>query len=215
MPIYCPTCNRSNEECQFIGEFCEFCIADKLRKTIPKKVDVYQCRFCNRVKVGQTWVEAGNEKRALGKAIMHDLNNKFEVGVLDFGRRNRAKCMITKKLDLGSVSFEEDIEIKILHETCQRCFRISAGYYQGIVQLRGNREKMDRMMAKLSRYLERRDGYVTKVEEVQGGIDIYVSNKDAANGFFIAHDLKPVKSYRLWGMKKGKKVNRNTYALHL
>ena len=69
--------------------------------------------------------------------------------------------------------------------------------------------------AKLSRYLERREAYITKVEEATNGIDIYVSNKEAANNFFIDHDLKPLRSFRLWGMKKGKKVYRNTYSLHV
>jgi hypothetical protein len=29
------------------------------------------------------------------------------------------------------------------------------------------------------------------------------------------HDLKPLRSFRLWGMKKGKKVFRNTYSLRV
>lgn len=215
MARYCPTCNRSSDECQFVGEFCEHCIAGKLRRTMPKMIRTYQCRFCNRVKVGQTFMDPGNEKRVLGKAIAHELGSEFEVGVLNYGHRGVATCRVTKKFDGVPVSFEIDITIKELHETCQKCYRISAGYYQGIVQLRGNRDKMARLMAKLSRYLERRGGYITKVEDAPNGIDIYVSHKEAANGFFIAHDLKPVKSYRLWGVKRGKKVNRNTYSLHV
>ncbi|MDE1865707.1 MAG: hypothetical protein KGH94_03685 [Candidatus Micrarchaeota archaeon] len=215
MPKYCPTCNRSSEDCLFVGEFCEFCTADKLKKGIPKQMRVLQCRFCKRVKVGNTFIEAGNERRVLGKAIMHQIGEGFEVGVLEFGRNNIARCMITKKFDEGKVAFEQDIVIKLQHETCQRCYRISAGYYQGIVQLRGNREKMDRMAGKLNRYLERRGGYITKVEEVQNGVDIYVSDKEAANNFFIDHDFKPLRSFRLWGVKRGKRVYRNTYSLHL
>ncbi len=215
MPIYCPTCDRSSADCQFIGEFCEFCLAEKLKRKVPKSIKVLQCRFCKRVKVGNTFIEPGNEKRVLGKAIMHHIGSEFEVGVLEFGRKGIAKCVFTKKFDEGQVSFEADIEVKRLHETCQRCFRISAGYYQGIVQLRGNREKMDRIMAKLGRYLERRAAYITKVEDVASGLDIYVSNKEAANNFFMDHDLKPLRSFRLWGMKKGKKVYRNTYSLHV
>jgi nonsense-mediated mRNA decay protein 3 len=215
MPIYCPTCNRSSDDCQFIGEFCEFCLGDKEKRKMPKQIKVFQCRLCSRLKVGQTYMETGNEKRVLGRAINHEIGSQYEVGVLDFGRNNVARCMITRKTDDGDIKFEAEFDIKQLHETCQRCFRISAGYYQGIVQLRGNREKMDRLMAKLSRYLERRKSYITKVEDVSNGIDIYVSNKEETNNFFMAHDLKPLRSYRLWGMKMGKKVNRNTYSLHV
>ena len=215
MPKYCPTCNRSSDDCLFIGEFCEFCIGEKLKRGIPKLVTVFQCRLCKRVKVGKEFMEAGNEKRVLGKAIMQQIGSEFEVGVLSFGRTGAAKCMITKKFEEGPVGFGVDIDIKRQYETCQRCFRISSGYYQGVVQLRGNREKMARLMAKLSRYLERRESYITKVEDVTNGVDIYVSNKEAANNFFIDHDLKPVRSFRLWGVKKGKKVNRNTYSLHV
>ncbi len=215
MPIFCPTCNRSSADCLFVGEFCEFCIGEKLKRRMPKEIKIFQCRFCKRVKVGNGFLEPGNEKRVLGKAIMHEIGGDFEVGVLEFGRRNIAKCKITKKYDEGPVSFEADILIKQFHETCQRCFHISSGYYQGIVQFRGNREKMDRLTAKLSRYLERRESYITKVEEATNGVDVYVSNKEAANNFFQDHDLKPLRSFRLWGMKKGKKVYRNTYSLHV
>jgi nonsense-mediated mRNA decay protein 3 len=215
MPKSCPTCNRSSAECLFVDEFCEFCIAEKLKRRIPKFVKVFQCRFCKRVKVGNIFMEPGNEKRVLGKVIMNQIGNEFEVGVLDFGRRGIAKCRFTKKFDEGPVSFEADLEIKQQHETCQRCFRISSSYYQGIVQLRGNREKMDRLTAKLSRYLERRESYITKVEAATNGVDVYVSNKEVANNFFMDHDLKPLRSFRLWGMKKGKKVYRNTYSLHV
>ncbi len=215
MPKYCPTCNRSSADCLFVGEFCEFCIGEKLKRRIPKSIKIFQCRFCKRVKVGNVFMEPGNEKRVLGKAIMHNIGSEFEVGVLEFGRRGIAKCRITKKFEEGPVSFDADIEIKQQHETCQRCFRISSGYYQGIVQFRGDREKMDRLTAKLSRYLERRESYITKVEEATNGVDVYVSNKEVANNFFMDHDLKPLRSFRLWGMKKGKKVYRNTYSLHV
>ena len=215
MPKYCPTCNRSSDDCSFVGEFCGFCVADKLKRKMPKTLKIYQCRFCKRVKVGQTFMEAGNEKRVLSRAIKYELGPAFEVGVLQYGRNGIAKCVITQAVEGGDAKFEADINIKLLHETCQKCYRISAGYYQGIVQLRGDREKMDRIQAKLGRYLERRGGYITKVEEADNGLDIYVSNKEATNNFFIDHDLKPLRSYRLWGVKKGKKINRNTYALRL
>jgi NMD protein affecting ribosome stability and mRNA decay len=36
-----------------------------------------------------------------------------------------------------------------------------------------------------------------------------------ANAFFHDYDLKPTRSFRLYGMKRGKKVYRNTYSLRL
>lgn len=213
MTIYCPTCNRSSEQAAFVGEFCEFCISDKLRRKLPEMIRVYQCRFCKKIKVVNTFEEDG--ERSLQRAVAVATKLDCKVKILEQRRNGIIRCRLYCNYEDGKVSFEQEFKLKIQNETCQRCYRISAGYYQGIVQLRGNRMKMAKITEKLKAYLEKNGGFITKIEDVTNGFDIYVSDKQVTNNFFIQKEMKPERSYRLFGVKNGKKMYRNTYALHL
>lgn len=213
MTIYCPTCNRSSDECRFIGEFCEFCAASKLKMKVPDFARISQCRFCERLKIKGEYVEMNMD--SLGRALKYALGiPTYKVKVESYSN-GMAYIAVHGETEPAKAGVHMKIRIRIIHATCKRCFRISAGYYQGVIQLRGNRMKIERLKANLKRYLEKRDEFISKEEPETNGIDLYVSSKAAANSFFMDYKLKPEKSFRLFGMKRGMKVYRNTYALHL
>ncbi len=153
-------------------------------------------------------------KDSLARAIRIGMRLQCEVKVKGY-EADRADAVFTYVVDDERVGFPKSIELKIKHETCQRCYRISAGYYEAIVQLRGNVKKMDSLSEKIKRYVERRGGFITKVESIDNGLDIYASDKMMMNEFFNDYDLKPKRSFRLYGLRKGKKLYRNTYSLHI
>jgi len=213
MTIYCPLCNSSSEDVRFIGNFCEPCIVKKLEKKVPAKVTVYQCRWCERIKEGRTFSRMNN--KSLSRAVKIELRLQDDVRVKKHDKDSISAVIVTQ-VDGERVAFPVKFELKIAHETCQRCYWISSGYYEAIVQLRGNREKIDRLVEKIKKYVERRGGFVVKTEEMENnGLDIYTSDKLAMNEFFHDYKLKPARSFRLYGMKNGRKVYRNTYSLHL
>ncbi len=73
-----------------------------------------------------------------------------------------------------------------------------------------------RMADKISRFLERRDSFVSKSERVKNGIDLYVEDKLVMNSFFdIYKNIRPKRSYTLAGMRNGKRLYRNTYLIDL
>ena len=113
------------------------------------------------------------------------------------------------------VRFPVTLALKMGHETCRRCYQISSGYYEAVVQLRGNRMKIEKIMQNLRKFIEKREGYITKEDMVENGTDIYTSDKLATSDFFLFYRLKATRSYRLYGMKNGRKVYRNTYSMHL
>jgi NMD protein affecting ribosome stability and mRNA decay len=210
--IYCPLCNKSSDEIRFVGNFCESCIIKKLEKRIPDKVTVYQCRFCNRIKEGRIFSRMGN--KALARAIRIELKLQEDVKVKAFNSEE-VSAVFRAEVDGEKVIFPKRLALKIAHETCQRCYRISSGYYEAIVQLRGNFVKINSIIARITKYVEKRGGFIAKVDKVENGKDVYVSDKLAMNEFFNYCHLKPTRSFRLYGMKNGKKVYRNTYSMHL
>lgn len=119
------------------------------------------------------------------------------------------------EVDGERVSFPRRLQYKVLHETCQRCYRISSGYYEAVIQLRGDMYRINNLIAKVTKYVQRRGGFIAKIEDVNEGRDVYVSDKLMMNEFFKDYGLKPTRSFRLYGMKRGKKLYRNTYSLHL
>ena len=96
---------------------------------------------------------------------------------------------------------------------CEKCYRKACNYHEAVVQLRGNMQRAEKMLAKITKYFEARDEFITKVEEADNGMDVFLSNKKLATAFMSRNDLKPVVSFTLVGVKKGRKVYKNTYAL--
>ncbi|MDE1868884.1 MAG: hypothetical protein KGH60_02880 [Candidatus Micrarchaeota archaeon] len=213
MTIYCPTCNRSSDEVRFIGNFCQICIAEKLSRKIPEKVIIKQCRFCERIKTreGFAIMSANN----IGKVIVSEFKLKDCKAKVKERTKDGATVEFRCFVDESVVAFDKEISIKVEHETCQDCYRRSSGYFEALVQLRGTRSKVDKLVERIKKYAERGGAFVSKTEELEGGIDVYVSDKLLMNEFFKYYRLKPKRSYTLYGMKKGREVYRNVYALHL
>ncbi|MGI0100558.1 MAG: NMD3-related protein [Candidatus Micrarchaeaceae archaeon] len=211
MPIYCPLCNRSSDEIRFVGNFCEPCVVGKLEKKIPESVVILQCRFCKRIKEGKTFSHMSNG--SLSRALRITLNTKNDVKVTAHTGKEIDASFVTEVYG-EKVIFNKRISYKVSHETCQRCYRISSGYYEAIAQLRGNAGRIDNLIAKITKYVQRRGGFIAKVDKVENGKDVYMSDKLMMNEFFHDYRLKPERSFRLYGMKRGKKLYRNTYSLH-
>jgi len=214
MTIYCPTCNRSSDDTRFLGNFCEFCIIKKIEKAIPDSVIIYQCRFCKMIKEGNTF--AAFKNRSFAGAIEAELrlNSEWRVKVRDY-TDGEVDCVFIKNYENEKVGFPKRLKYKIARQTCQRCERISGGYYEAILQLRGDWDRINNLIAKITKYVGRRNGFIAKMEKVENGKDLYMSDKLMANEFFHDYDIKPTRSFRLYGVKRGKRVYRNTYSLHL
>ncbi len=217
MAIYCPTCNNSSDRVMFVGEFCEECTIKRLRKLIPEVVEVYFCRICGRVRAGQEYHSAGNG--AISAAIDDYLrirnvkNVRTQVIRINEGI-GRAVIRFHFNVDGTKVAFEKEVRLKRLHRTCERCLKERSGYFEATVQLRGNPDKAEKTLERISRYLERYGAFVSKVDRVEnGGIDVYTSDKKATGQFFSTRKLKPKTSYVLSGLKRNRRVYKHVYLL--
>jgi NMD protein affecting ribosome stability and mRNA decay len=213
MKKYCPTCNRSSDDARFFGEFCEFCTAEQLKKKVPEFANVYTCRFCGRVKTGADYEKPSN--KSIAAALEHELGIKdCKLSVHEFNLERR-RAVVEFSCYEGQLVFTKQVKLKIEHKTCQSCYRIKSGYYEAVIQLRGREELLRKTAGRLAAYMERHGAFISKEERVRNGYDIYVSDKMAANAFFSYYRMNPKKSYELYGLKHGKKVYRNIYAVEL
>ncbi len=210
---YCPTCERSSKEIRFIGEFCEACIIKKLAKRLPNTIKVSYCKRCERLKAPGGYVEFDN--KALASVITHDVcerNSTAKVKSFD-GDVTVVDFIYNVEGEQVHVEMKEGIEKK--HLICRDCYRKSSGYYEALVQLRGDRIRMENMVTKIKNFLASNSAFITKIEELDEGLDVYVSDKKAMNAFFLYSRINPKRSYTLYGIKEGREVYRNIYALRL
>ena len=212
MPKHCPTCNRSSDEARFIGEFCAVCVTGRVKEGIPDVAAVEVCKSCGRIRSGEGFATIDNA--SLGAAIRHSLGTKCDVSVESFTQHGAAVHFYCG-VEGGTVDFEKTIRIKANKTMCTSCYRKTSGYYEAIVQLRGDGERVEKMMAKLFRFVEARGAFVSRVDELESGCNIYLSDKRIAGSFFAVNKLKPKKSFTLYGVKRGNKVYRNVFLLRL
>lgn len=101
-------------------------------------------------------------------------------------------------------SATKTMRIRVRDIKCDNCVKIRGGYYEGLIQVRGN--DAERILKKI---------HADRIEKVRDGYDIRFTKKgDAAR---IAKDLQKhfsvVSSFKFVTEKKGKKLYRNFYAI--
>ncbi len=211
--IYCPICNKSSDDIRFIGEFCEDCIIKALKKRIPDSAEVYQCKSCERIKVGMDNLKLSKD------ALTSTLKTAIKAQGCDFKVVSYSKtdALLRFKCDVDSstVGFDKSISLRIRKWMCKDCVRKVSGYYEALVQIRGDTFLVEKMLKKIEAYVERNGAFVAKKERINSGYDLYISDKKLVSYFFALYKLKPERSYTLYGMKKGKKLYRHIYSLRL
>lgn len=213
---FCPTCNRSSDEVGFIGEFCEVCTADRIGKTLPNAVSIKRCKNCMNIKTDIDYEPLN--KDSIERAIKHEMHAKeFRLKMLDYDeKKGTADILFKTDIDGNKLSFTKKLNIKIEMGYCPKCYRMKAGYYEAVVQLRGRSADVENFVTKLLKFIESRNGFVSKIDDMPDGCDIYASDKGAVSAFFDSKDnLKPKKSYELYGMRRGKKLYRHKFFIDL
>lgn len=207
---HCPICNKSSDEIEFFGEFCEDCAGKKFKGKLEREAEVIVCRDCGRIKVAGSFVpdtESSMERLLAGVfkpyrvKLVHSSNGIARIRVSDEKQ--------------GGLEVEHNVHLAFKRTLCDSDARKRAGYYEAVLQFRGDSEKVSRLAAALQRYLENNDAFVARSEEKEHGVDVYVSDKKVALSFITVRHLKWKGSFELHGEKRGKRLYRNTYFITL
>ncbi len=207
---YCPICNRSSDKFRFVGEFCEVCVADKMKKNIPDRIEIERCKSCGRIRAKEGYIQLDNG--TLREAVKRSLGTKCEVKIV----KQKEKSAVVNfhcEADYGYADFDKEIMLNFRKIMCIDCYRKTSGYYEALVQLRGVQQKADKAMSKITRYVEKNGAFISRIDETEHGIDIYISDKEMMNHFFQLYKMKPKRSFTLHGVKNGRRIYRNVYLL--
>ncbi|MEM4114164.1 MAG: NMD3-related protein [Candidatus Micrarchaeaceae archaeon] len=211
MARICPRCGRSSNEVKFFGAFCEDCTKAMLIEALPKRVTVTRCKRCGRIKAGTGFVEQSNAALAVAVA-------KFFKGYsvdVQGSDGNSIEVKLTKKTNEGDIEISARLNIDYENTLCDACFKKAGGYYEAVLSITGDHGKAARLVDSLRNYVEAKGGFITKIAESADGYDVYLPDKRLARSFIEMMHLKPSVSYKLAGLKGGRRAYRNSYYLRV
>ncbi len=235
--VPCPECGT---EIPPETELCDSCYAEELDPvSLPDSLELDVCSRCGSYDLGDGWTsqdEAVPEAELVLEAVERALQAHVDA-------RRPSVSVAARQLDRDSYEVDVDftaevrgervqedvtVPVSITRTTCTTCSRRSGGYYESIVQVRAegrepSEEEVERAeevaYAVAGRDYGDRDTFVTRTEEVQGGVDVYMSTSKA--GRQVAERVAEEyggsvgESATLVGEREGDEVYRVTYAVEL
>jgi nonsense-mediated mRNA decay protein 3 len=233
---FCPRCGAPTEE----EGLCPACrVADTRWMICEPRVTAVSCPTCESLKRGKTWSDLRVEREdligelALSAVTLHeDVKNPRSTVRHEEMTQNRTACTIDIDATLYSIPVHGTCQTEIAwqRETCDRCGRISGGYYEGVVQVRATDRKINgyerEVAASIANQAEEalqeagdRLSFVSSIDESRDGVDIVVGSQHlgqtisqmitgALGGRYTTHP-------KLVGEKDGKALYRVTYSIRL
>jgi nonsense-mediated mRNA decay protein 3 len=206
--LICPKCGKTSDAKEFFEAFCVDCYPFKVR--LPKDLKLDLCKRCKRMKLRGEWQK-------------YDIK-KIEDWVASKCRGDYESCVFSLQSCVLSFRFgKEDKqktisrnwELETVDTICQDCSRVSGGYYEAILQLRGETDKVERKAQKIATALGRKT-FISKWEEMHGGLDIYAGSTRVVFETLQKLGIRPSKITRkLAGRREGKKMYRTTFAIRV
>ena len=231
---FCPLCGGPSVE-----DLCSRCRAGRTRwMEAPPRVECITCPTCGSRKKGAIWQDSPVSREELTRELaVQAVRLVPEVRDAEFRvtsrerSPNRTIASIRVKATLFGVPVEDEAEVEVVFrgETCDRCSRISGGYFEGVVQVRAagralsphEQEVAARIACEVEERLQEggaRLSFISRMTEEEG-LDIVVGK--SAMGERIAQEITGALGGRytvhpkLTGEKDGKRLYRITYSIRL
>lgn len=236
--MQCPVCGRNVED--LIDGLCAQCASE--RKPFfhaPDTIDVTRCAHCGRVRQNAAWRDAPpSEEELVRRAVESELvveptlhAPRIDQEILWEDPRNAVVAVrLSAQFASHPVERGADVRVRLKAGACEECSREYGGYFEAILQLRGsdavvlkaNRERIlnfvDQEMARY-RSEQRRGAFISRQEDVRGGVDFYVGSNEIAR--ILARSLSErfgadlTESSKLAGRKDGRDLYRSTLLIRL
>ncbi len=162
--LICPKCGNNSDTEKFIGTFCINCAAPRIKLKYPKEISIEECKHCTRIKIKGIWVKG---HQPLGDYITSKCKGEFSRVVYD--EENEQLVFYINK-EGNSIRITKYMDLEKTITTCIDCSRLSGGYYESIIQLRGEKVKVEKYAHKLAKEFGIK---LLRMEETKGGIDVY------------------------------------------
>lgn len=200
---FCVKCGTDTDDT--IDGLCVECFLDGRKlTTLPHHVDLQICANCKEIKLQERWVDKSIEdavENAAADSLMMIKEAKpvsMSVSSIEQDPHTFA-AVVETVLDINGYISEDRAStiVRVKNTVCKRCSRQLGNYYESILQIRaGTGRSSQRIMREALNRVENhvyshassnRQLFITKTEEVQGGLDVYLSS--ISLGKSVAKDL--------------------------
>ena len=234
--MFCVKCGE--EDVETINGLCLNCFLDG-RKLIsmPHHVDLMRCANCEEFSIDDQWVrkdlDQAVEDIALSSLAVIPEGRVASVGVMTEKQEDKTFVVhVQADVDVSGViaTDEDSVIVRLKNTVCKRCSRQLGSYYESIIQVRTGEKTLDddlrdEVVRSVTASVEtqsktNRSLFISKVQEVPGGVDIYLSSislgKTLTRELSETYGAEVKESSSLVGVSSdGQEVYRVTFLLRL
>jgi nonsense-mediated mRNA decay protein 3 len=229
--VFCVECGREDE---LIGSVCKECFSKKHPLvSLADHVDLTLCAHCSAMETEKGWQDIGSMREAVESAVERALVPSKGASVADIKVKISQKDERNLQADVDVLmsvegkEFERNLStiVRVKRGSCTECSKQQGSYYEAILQVRGpGRSLPERTESDVERTVRdrvaamrksSREVFISKMERVKGGLDVYFSTTSAARS--IAREIENnmcadyKESSSLWGRRDGKEIYRMTF----
>lgn len=233
---FCPKCGGKTPN----AGLCNKCKTESIEWLICEpRVQCILCPTCGSMKRGSIWTDVKYDRQTLieelafGAVSVHDDVEDLELAISTRDPTpNRTHCIIYARGVFYGIPVQKTCELKITwaKENCDRCSRLSGGYYESTIQVRATGRKPDayerERAEKIAYDIEdsvqeagERLSFITRVDTTRDGVDIIVSSHSIGDAISrqIVTEMggKITRHPKLVGERDGRKLYRITILLRL
>lgn len=215
----CPRCGKAEQETEFLEGFCSSCFPEvRVLAKAPDKLELPECPRCGRAFLAGVWTELTGD--VLHSWIAPKVKSVYPITKIRVHLEGTAAyrvAVVEATLDIEGNSFKYILRIPtpVDKRVCKDDLKLSQGYFESIIQIRGDEEKVERLAQRAIKLTEKFDSFITKQEEVRNGIDLYIGSNTATHNVITAIGKPFETSRELGGVRQGKKVYRVTYLIRV
>ncbi len=227
---FCPRCAKETDEL-FEG-LCRDCYLEtKKFVEVPQNISVLVCR-CGRSNEKKKWVQNVSVEEMIERVVMSNVRKDKDTDVrLEYepfginGKTLVPVCVVARRV-VGGREIEKSAQVvfTIIPQTCDVCSRVSGGYYEAIIQIRGAKHKQNQVLELVKRIVGQykdtdKFSFITQVQDSKVGVDVYLGSSKIAGK--IEQESKRIYNvaskitHSVCGMKDGRALNRITILLRI
>ncbi len=235
--IICPKCGKPTE--QLIDNVCSECYFKHFELAeLPLVLHAKICSRCGALFDRGRWMDEGDLDEIVIQTVeahlmVHDQADDIEI-YIDHRKLTpyiyRIRVDVDAQIQGKTAHKELKCEVRIIREACDRCSRMSGGYFEGILQLRADgripsaeeirlcKQIADNVVEKMRQKGDRLS-FITDSIDLKEGTDLYVGSANTCRHICKGIIAKIGGSYSqsptLFGQKDGKDIYRTTFAMRL
>ena len=201
----------------------------------PSVLEIKVCPTCDAFFIEGKWVFDELEKVVFSvvknELKIHEEARNTDISLLPEFLDDKINVLVKMESTIrgADITGEREVMLRLKKESCMRCSRISAGYYESIIQIRAKDRhptqkeinQCEKIIFDLIDKIGKRDplAFVSKIEILREGYDIYVGSKSTAKQIsksivrVLGGDI--IESPKLVGRHGGKNIYRITFSVRL